>query len=119
VAPQQRNVPTPRTMRLVVLAPIGGVILCAIWSYVAWHVIPLDRALRDPDAQRRALFWANDLPFWLFGVPVVLVGAAAVIHAVRSRQGWLCVLLVLYYSPLLVVALMACILFTPFKLPGW
>jgi hypothetical protein len=104
---------------LVVVAPIAVVVLCGIWNYVAWQLIPLDRALQNADAQRRALFWANDLPFWLFGIPAVVLGAGAVVHAIRTGQGWLCALLMLYYSPLLAIAAIACILFTPFKLPGW
>lgn len=115
VPKQGLDVSTGRAIWLVIVAPIAAVVLCGTWSYLAWHLIPVHQALRSADAQRRAVFWATDLPFWLFGLPAAGVGLGAVIHAVRSRQGWLCALMVLYYGPLFTVALLACILFTPFK----
>jgi hypothetical protein len=107
-------VPSYRASLLVLGAPPVAVVLCSLWSYFAWSLVP--EAVLESDAGRRAaLFWASDMPGWLFCVPMLLLGAIALARALWENQVWLCLLVVAYYVPSFFVACLATLLFARFK----
>ena len=110
----RRWVPGHTPSLLVLAAPVVAVVFCFVWSSVAWSLMT-EATLQSADGRRMALFWASQFPMWIFGLPMLILGCIAFLRALWEKQGWLCLLVVLYYGPGGVAIMLASIMFARVK----